>query len=407
PTEFAEMFDFLSDDNPDDADEDQDNDFSTNLQEFERGTDLEEPDSDDDGLLDGYETKTRTWVSATDTGTNPLDDDSDGDRWLDGVENNDGIFVDFDQTGTNPNLADTDSDGWPDPEEVDIGTNPSDGNDFPDYTRMGTEEVTEAGPVDGWASNLVIDEGRSYLNETGGDLVIRPARFRCNIGNVRSRVTPFIVRLNDLNMDGNFFDDNDFTVMAIGTTRVSGEDYTLPGLGSFVFDEANAEFTLADGELIAAAFIDANADGSMGDEGSVINYTGGITPGEMWYNGESGAPHPAPPTPLAIGSSLSGPPAADVENRSYAFQIHFETGAGAALQITEIVYDDGSVTVTWNSKQNGVYAVDYSPDMTFWAEQTDDTESEGEMTTYTFPAGGFPDPADFTKMFIRVRDVTP
>jgi hypothetical protein len=38
-----------------------------------------DPDDDNDGLADVYETDTGTYVSPTDTGTDPLDDDSDDD----------------------------------------------------------------------------------------------------------------------------------------------------------------------------------------------------------------------------------------------------------------------------------------------------------------------------------------
>ena len=57
---------------------------SNDPDEIANGTDPGNPDSDDDGLLDGVETNTGTFVSATDTGTNPLESDSDGDflpRW--------------------------------------------------------------------------------------------------------------------------------------------------------------------------------------------------------------------------------------------------------------------------------------------------------------------------------------
>src|SRR5262245_907588 len=43
-------------------------------------------DDDDDGLLDGVETGSGVFVSATDTGSNPLDPDSDDDGHLDGDE---------------------------------------------------------------------------------------------------------------------------------------------------------------------------------------------------------------------------------------------------------------------------------------------------------------------------------
>jgi hypothetical protein len=49
-------------------------------------------------------------VSATNTGTNPLVADTDSDGLDDGVETNTGTFVSATNTGTNPLLSDTDGD---------------------------------------------------------------------------------------------------------------------------------------------------------------------------------------------------------------------------------------------------------------------------------------------------------
>lgn len=73
-----------------------DGDESTNLQEYRRGTLPNNPDTDGDGLWDGYETEGGTFVSATNTGTNPLGFDSDSDTYGDGYEV---------AKGTNPNSA--------------------------------------------------------------------------------------------------------------------------------------------------------------------------------------------------------------------------------------------------------------------------------------------------------------
>jgi hypothetical protein len=65
-------------------------------------------DDDNDGLLDIYETDTGTYVSPTDTGTDPLDPDSDDDGLLDGAE----VAL-----GTNPNDPDHDDDSKTDGED--------------------------------------------------------------------------------------------------------------------------------------------------------------------------------------------------------------------------------------------------------------------------------------------------
>ncbi|MCP4846767.1 MAG: hypothetical protein GY899_02335, partial [Verrucomicrobiaceae bacterium] len=81
-----------------------------------------------DGLLDGVETGTGTYVSATNTGTDPKNADSDGDGLLDGVETNTGTLVDEEDTGTDPNNADTDGDDYTDGGEIAGGTDPHDPN---------------------------------------------------------------------------------------------------------------------------------------------------------------------------------------------------------------------------------------------------------------------------------------
>jgi hypothetical protein len=112
---------------------DPDSDESTNQAEFDLGTDPQNDDTDEDGLLDGYENNTGIWVSETQTGTDPLDPDSDDDTLLDGVETNDGDFVDADATGTDPLAHDSDSDGYFDEQELRANTDPTDPSSQPAF----------------------------------------------------------------------------------------------------------------------------------------------------------------------------------------------------------------------------------------------------------------------------------
>ena len=59
---------------------DPDMDELDNLGELGRGTDPQDPDSDDDMLSDKVETKTGVFVDATDTGSDPNASDTDGDE---------------------------------------------------------------------------------------------------------------------------------------------------------------------------------------------------------------------------------------------------------------------------------------------------------------------------------------
>jgi hypothetical protein len=106
-----------------------DGDGLTDLDEYEETkTNPIVADTDKDGLLDGVETGTGTYVSATNTGTDPKNADSDGDGLLDGVETNTGTLVDEEDTGTDPNNADTDGDDYTDGGEIAGGTDPHDPN---------------------------------------------------------------------------------------------------------------------------------------------------------------------------------------------------------------------------------------------------------------------------------------
>lgn len=79
---------------------DSDDDGLSNPDELLQGTEPLDPDTDDDGLLDG--------VEVNDTLTDPLSVDSDGDGLWDGIEVG---------LGTNPNNPDTDGDGVIDPQD--------------------------------------------------------------------------------------------------------------------------------------------------------------------------------------------------------------------------------------------------------------------------------------------------
>ena len=128
-------------------------------------------DADGDGLADGVETNTGTFVSASDTGTDPNDPDTDDDGLADGVETNTGTFVSASDTGTDPHVADTDSDGLSDGAETgtgtfvsatNTGTNPhladTDGDTLSDFVETGLDPNTD--------STAAID----LLPSTGGGL---------------------------------------------------------------------------------------------------------------------------------------------------------------------------------------------------------------------------------------------
>jgi len=87
-------------------------------------SDVNDPDDDNDGLVDVVETNTGVFVDETDTGTDALDSDTDDDGLNDGEE-----VVDH---GTDPLDPDTDDGGITDGDEMFNGTDPLDPEDDQD-----------------------------------------------------------------------------------------------------------------------------------------------------------------------------------------------------------------------------------------------------------------------------------
>lgn len=155
--------------NPDNgADGDPDMDGSTNLEEFENGTDPQDPDSDSDGVDDGTEVA---------NGTDPKNPDTDGDGLLDGVETNTGTFVGAEDTGTDPLDDDSDGDGVRDGAEVKNGSDPTDPTSTPSGASLPIFDDFEDDILDEviWATNLDIPQGGAAVREQNGraELVAR------------------------------------------------------------------------------------------------------------------------------------------------------------------------------------------------------------------------------------------
>ena len=71
--------------------------------------------------------------SMTSTNTDPTNADTDGDGLLDGVETRTGTFVDANDTGTDPTLPDTDGDGSGDRFEIEQNFDPNDATSGPPF----------------------------------------------------------------------------------------------------------------------------------------------------------------------------------------------------------------------------------------------------------------------------------
>lgn len=189
--------------------------------------------------------------------------------------------------------------------------------------------------LDSWDSNMVIQESYSYTNSSSGAKEICVMNWSFDAGVDRGRATPFIVRLNDANLNGNLYDDNDFEVMWTGNTSVSDSaaggvgmgDWGTGDVGSTVSFTESGCFMLGAGETIAIGFLNSNPQGlETGDPGSVITWnSGAVAAGEMWYNG-NGNPNTYP-NGVLTDVMIGGDPAASVQDRSYNFGIQFEANA--------------------------------------------------------------------------------
>jgi hypothetical protein len=182
------------------------------------------------------------------------------------------------------------------------------------------------GGLDGWSSIMVIDEFATYTNTSGADELVTPVGFDFQVGSRRGRVTPFLVKVN-----GN---DN-FTVLAIGRTRVSGSDYSSTGVFEYDFGNSPAAITLGPGETLAAGMTNANANGS-GNGGSVIPFNNGGN--QIWLTGGSASSQTGS---LVVGEAPGTGASTLNLNRVYAYSIDVTVTPARNDPPTNILYSGG------------------------------------------------------------------
>lgn len=432
---FEELYDFLDPDNAADAAMDEDNDGLENLEEFQRGTIPNDADTDDDGYTDGVETETGKWTSAVDTGTSPLIDDTDQDGLLDGIENPDlGYNADDpeNQPGTDPNKDNTDGDFALDASEIANGSDPTDPRDVPEILLFRYEfDVATAAPlVDNSGQNgidlatpsngpehrfgqpsLVGGNGYSIGLDAPGDghptgsyLLVRNA--------VHPETFSFSIWIKP---------DNGGAPNPI----LSRENVWFPSPGTFYLLEVDSAGgilwktgstetiltepdLIRDGEIyhIVVTYLDTDGPDTFEAERSRLYINGTMVeevedPVEVpslealmdangiyqsiWLGTRSGGPgykgelddfqyYSAELTPEQVQEMYSNP------GTTAPF------GAGPKFEITQVQFDSTarSVSLTWASKANKSYAIEYSdsPDTLDWQELTDGVPSDGESTSF-------------------------
>lgn len=132
-TFWGSIYDLDGDGEPDFSDEDVDGDGLRNDLETGIGTNPRNPDSDGDGIADGYEVDHSEVLDPLDPADAPLDHDGDGLSNLEEYLN-----------GTLPEWADSDEDGLDDPLELDCGMDPLDNTDaYEDWDDDGFSNAKE------------------------------------------------------------------------------------------------------------------------------------------------------------------------------------------------------------------------------------------------------------------------
>ena len=375
-------------------DDDFDMDGLTNLEESESGLDPSNEDTDSDGLKDGVEDGTGTFVSASQTGTNPLNPDSDSDGLLDGVEDGGGTFISVTKTGSDPNLPDTDDDNQKDGFEVENLTDPNDpesksaiatitlindllGGDLTDPEDDGTESETifangdvgqTAGTNFNWVS--ITANAEEYFGNFGGsegsfdmfDNLTGGGQNKLCCGGA-----PVFATVEFEN-----------PVSLTHFTLTSSNDTPSRDPLDFQIQGSNDGITF---EIIYERIDGPSIWGATRNQTARIDLPSASNPYKF----------------IRYDVTRTGGP-----NHALAEIEYFgEAGSLAPLEVIAFSYDKETkqVSLTWNSRNNQTYSVFTSTDLfDFETDINDSIESQGETTTFTFTNLS----PEIEKLFFRV-----
>ena len=392
----------LDKNDPNDFDDDDDNDMLNNIGEFERNTDPQDPDTDDDTLSDLVETNTGTWVSATDRGTNPRSTDSDGDGLGDEVETNTGNFVAEEDTGTDPNVVDSDMDNFADGQEVVLGFDPTDDNSFPQLPitlGVGTGALL--------GGDLTDPENDGAPDSDTGYNAIFASSEEPGFGGGEFAFNVFDNSVGASNakwccgQEGGNFPTNPIWVQATFEEPISLTHFTLASGNDTEGRDPRVWELQGSNDGTNFETIHRQDDTNISVWGAtrdlVLQWNAGI--------------HFAPPAPyttfrfICFATGLSSGARFQINE----IELFGEPGLLTEFAITSIAPNAAGdmVTLTWNSLPNRTYALDTSTDMAgapgeAWIEELDEIESDGESTSFTQPV-----PQGTERIFFRIRDVTP
>ena len=405
--------------NPEDAGDkelDKDGDGLSNFAEFQARLLANNPDTDGDGLSDGVETNTRTWVSAENTGTNPKSKDTDKDGLEDGAETNTGTFVSAADSGTDPNKEDTDEDGLKDNTEITVcGSDPTDKNSNECGGGLLACWEFEGDATDA-VSGVVSDDGdNQYVEGKFGQAIAFDGTAAVHIEdasfmNVAASLDQLTVVLWHKNQDtpnsSSFWFNSPSSsgtqrgaqahipwsnrevywdtvgCCAGGAERVNGDPEGLVQDVEFAWDDeewhhwvfwkdGEDKRVYVDGEM----FLESSGGNPLPDD---------FTDGYIGGDGGGGQPPVAHIDDFAvIGGALTDEDIQALASGDVSVK-EFFGGTKVPFQILSVTAPaNNEVNVTWDSKPNASYTVEFSDALQDWIELTDGVESEGEETTFT------------------------
>ena len=385
------------DKNVDDSAGDLDSDNSTNLEEYIRGTDPNNDDTDDDGVLDGNEDGGGTFVSATETGTDPLVADTDEDGLADGVEDGGGTFVSATQTGTDPNKADTDGDKQKDGFEVNRSTDPNDPNSksaVPTITLIdgllgGDLTDPEDDGVDG--ETIFADGDNPQTAGENFNWISITANAEEYFGNFGGSEGSFDVFDNQIGGGQNKLccggEPVEITVqfeVAVSLTHITlTSSNDTPGRDPLDFEIQGSN----DGTVFETIYARADDESIWGGTRNLTAQIDLPSPSDAYEY-------------IRYAVTRTGIGVHAISEIEY----FGETGPVAPLQISSIDVNSATneVTLTWNSRDNRTYSVFTSSDMTGFSEDVDDSiPSGGDLTSFTFALSN---PIDVRRFFRVVEN---
>lgn len=399
-----------------------DEDGVLDLAEFESGLLPDNKDSDTDGLGDGVETNTGTWVSGENTGTDPRNADTDGDGLADGVETNTGTFVSASDAGTNPHSKDTDGDLAEDAREVAASTDPTDPNSFPTTTiNQGQWSVELDIPNDELAS-IVLDVENDELdfvtngntdmwtqrrdapmawapnpNVPEGEMWSVETQVRYNGAEDAAQRVAGLLFYPDEDGLGGSEDGLDF---GYGLNDWNNRGVEAQGFGGTEVGDSGQPFISAQDDIgnPSAAFLRIEiVEGGESDE---YTFFYKLEEADDWTELET-VTSDQDNSRVAMFFKNGGGTAE--EDRSVSFTYFaIDDGNVDDFRITAITRTEDTVTLTWSSRAGKTYALEAAPNVSEWLEVDDGIESMGAETTFTDRS---PELLNEAVRYYRVREV--